>query len=265
MGQNGVAVGVIGVGSIGLPVANALRSGKIDGAHLECVIDVSPPPLQGVDVVEVHEAIERCDVMIECSGPSVIIDHGEQILKAGVDLLICSVGALSDDSLAGSLREHNSGRLFVTNGAIGGLDMLAAAARIAPLDRVKIVTTKKPAPLVQPWMSDDESAWIRSLAVNTEIFNGTAREAVQAFPKSLNVAASVSLAIGNWESVNVSLRADPEATLTTHAIEASGPAGEYRFECCNYPSAENPRTSGVVPSAVLRSLENIVGKNGGVI
>ena len=53
--------------------------------------------------------------------------------------------------------------------------------------------------------------------------------------------------------------ADPAADLTRHVIEAHGEAGSYRFETANRPSADNPRTSGVVPQAVLRSLSALVG------
>jgi len=63
----------------------------------------------------------------------------------------------------------------------------------------------------------------------------------------------------------VRLTADPKASLTSHVIEASGPSGEYRFEIRNNPSPQNPRTSGIVPFAVLRSLEAAIGERGGLV
>lgn len=265
MTRNETIVGVIGQGAIGAPVALLLSQGAVSGAVLDCVVDIHKPMTQFARQVDIDEAIARCDLLVECSGPGVVKDHGERILDAGVDLLICSVGALADEGLAERLRTPRAGRLFVTPGAIGGLEMLSAASSVGAFTEVVITTTKLPEPLVQPWMSEEESTRIRSTTTETEVFSGSAREAARRFPRSLNVAASVALAVGDWNSVRVTLNADPCAVLTSHVIEATGPAGSYRFECRNHPSEDNPRTSGVVPFAVLRSLENIVGRTGGMI
>ncbi len=117
-------------------------------------------------------------------------------------------------------------------------------------------------------MDEVEADRIRNTAgPPIEIFAGSAARATQLFPpKSLNVAAAVALAVDDWDAVAVSVRADPAAELTTHLIEASGNSGNYRFEICNKVSPpQNPRTSGVVPFAVLRSLELIIGARGGMI
>ena len=90
------------------------------------------------------------------------------------------------------------------------------------------------------------------------MFRGSPREAAKAFPRSLNIAATVSLAVDDFDKVEVVLVADPAADLTTHLIEAEGATGEYRFEIRNHPSPTNPRTSGVVPFA--RSLAVLVGR-----
>jgi aspartate dehydrogenase len=153
----------------------------------------------------------------------------------------------------------------LTPGSIGGLDLLASGARATGYDAVRITTTKLPGSLIQPWMDEGEADRIRNTAGPIEIFSGSATQATQLFPKSLNVAAAVALAVDDWDAVAVSVRADPAAELTTHLIEASGGSGNYRFEICNKVSPQNPRTSGVVPFAVLRSLELIIGARGGMI
>jgi aspartate dehydrogenase len=101
---------------------------------------------------------------------------------------------------------------------------------------------------------------VRTTDAPLEIFRGSARDAARFFPRSLNVAATVAFAVDDFDVVEVSLVADPSAELTTHVIEAEGPTGRYRFEIANRPSPENPRTSGVVPHAVLRSLSVLVGR-----
>jgi aspartate dehydrogenase len=98
-----------------------------------------------------------------------------------------------------------------------------------------------------------------------EVFSGGAREASKWFPRSLNVAATVAFAVGDFDLVRVRLHADPGAELTSHVIEAEGPSGQYRFEIRNQPSPDNPRTSGVVPFALLRSLAALVGRPGPIL
>src|SRR5699024_3133097 len=176
------------------------------------------------------DAIERCDLLIECSGPAMLAEHGSRILDAGTDLLICSVGALADVKVEQRLLSNPHSRLFVTTGAIGGLDILTAAASVGEFSSLTLTTTKKPAPLVQEWMHEEEADRIRKTSETLEIFAGNARDAVRKFPGSLNVAASISIAVRDWDILHVSLNADPAATLTTHVIEATGKAGTYRFE-----------------------------------
>jgi aspartate dehydrogenase len=258
-------IGIIGHGAIGARVAADIAAGKVKGATLEAIINRTAIQNAPAAQVEIAEALERCDLLVECAGQEALIEHGEAVLSAGVDLLATSLGALADPHLSQRLLSAGPGRLFLTSGSIGGLDLLASGARATGYDAVRITTTKLPGSLIQPWMDEVEADRIRKTAGPIEIFAGSAARATQLFPKSLNVAAAVALAVDDWDSVAVSVRADPAAELTTHLIEASGNSGNYRFEIRNKVSPQNPRTSGVVPFAVLRSLELIVGARGGMI
>lgn len=258
-------IGIIGHGAIGARVAADIAAGKVKGATLEAIISRTAIQNAPAAQVEIAEALERCDLLVECAGQEALIEHGEAVLSAGVDLLATSLGALADPHLSQRLLSAGPGRLFLTSGSIGGLDLLASGARATGYDAVRITTTKLPGSLIQPWMDEVEADRIRKTAGPIEIFAGSAARATQLFPKSLNVAAAVALAVDDWDAVAVSVRADPAAELTTHLIEASGNSGNYRFEIRNKVSPQNPRTSGVVPFAVLRSLELIVGARGGMI
>lgn len=253
-------VGVIGAGAIGSAVIEVLARGGVEGAELACVVNLQPVPGLTVPQVSVPEAIRACDVIVECAGQVVAAQYAVKILEAGVDLLVSSVGAFADEILLKKALAAGPGRLLFTSGAVGGVDLLASAAVEAPLERVTVTSRKLPASLLQPWM--DESTQERLLAATepVEIFHGPAREAARHFPRSLNVAATVAFAVGDFDLVDVTLVADPAAELTTHVIEADGPTGHYRFEIANRPSPTNPRTSGVVPHAVLRSLSVLVGR-----
>lgn len=253
-------VGVIGSGAIGSAVIRELARGTIDGAELVAVVDNRPVIDCPVETMTLARAIERCDVLVECAGQVVVAQHAAEILDHGVDLLVTSIGALADTGVAESVLAAGPGRLLFTAGAIGGVDLLASAAAHTPMTSVRVTTTKLPGSLVQPWMDAAHADRVASTTVPLEIFRGGARDAARFFPRSLNVAATVALAVGDFELVDTVLIADPAAELTSHVIEAEGASGVYRFEIRNRPSAENPRTSGVVPFAVLRSLSVLVGR-----
>lgn len=257
-------IGVLGHGAIGSLVAAELAAGRVAGGVLEGVILRRGQELPYAQF-SLDDALERCDLIVECAGQQAVRDHAAAILDAGVDLLLISLGALADRGLAERLAHAGPGRLFCSPGAVGGLDLIASGARIGAFSEVLITTRKLPSTLVQPWMGAARRAGLESAAAPVEVFAGPARQAAQQFPKSLNVAAAVALAVGNWDVVSVRLLADPLAELTEHTIEARGASGDYCFSIKNQPSARNPRTSGIVPWAVLRSLEAALGARGGLI
>lgn len=254
-------VAVVGCGAIGSIVAEQLRDGVVSGAELAGVVDPNGAP--GFPVLSLEEAIEATDVVVECAGQAVLAAVGPAVVAAGRDLLVVSIGALTDETLARSLfQAEGPGRVYLATGAIGGFDMLRAAARMAPLTRVEIVTTKKPGGLVQAWMDDGEAERVRSTEAPLEILRAPARVIANRFPKSANVAAAVALAVGDWDVVQAAVVADPAAELTSHVITASGPAGEYRFEIRNRPSPRNPTTSQVVPYAVVKAVADLAARVG---
>jgi aspartate dehydrogenase len=253
-------VAVIGSGAIGSAVIRALADGALDGVDVVGVVDNRTVVDSPVPQMSMVEAIASSDVIVECAGQVVVAQYAAEILSAGVDLLVTSVGALADPAVADRVLAAGPGRMLCTAGAVGGVDLLAAAAGAAPMRRVAVTTTKRPAALVQPWMDQVAEQRLRSATAPVEVFRGSAREAAKAFPRSLNVAATVALATGDFDAVEVVLVGDPDADLTTHVIEAEGATGEYRFEIRNHPSPANPRTSGIVPFAVLRSLAVLIGR-----
>jgi aspartate dehydrogenase len=248
-------VGVIGVGAIGGVVANALLAGAVPGAQLAGVVHAEPVDPQGLPVLGIDELLAGVDLVVECAGQRALAELGPLVLAAGRDLMVVSVGALADDALLEKLLDAGPGELHLSTGAIGGLDLLRAATGLGPWEHVRIETTKRAANLVQPWMDDVQSEAVRTTAVPLELMRGPAREVTAAFPKSANVAASVALAVRDWDVVEAAVIADPDAGLTSHLITAEGAAGSYRFEIRNRPSPRTPTSSAVVPHAVLSAIE----------
>lgn len=256
-------VGVVGWGAIGRVVGSALAAQAVPGAALECIVDNrplgdgAPAPQTTFD-----EALGRCDLIVEAAGQGVVREWGERVLACGVDLLVASTGALTDQELAKRLLDAGPGRVYFTGGAVGGLDLLQAVRALGPLDDVRLTTTKLPSTLEQPWMGEALRTRLRTASGPVEVMSGTARDVPAKFPKSTNVAASVALAVGDADAVRVRVVADPAAEHTRHVVEATGAHGSYRFEVAHLPDPGNPATSQVVPYAVLRSLAALAGRSG---
>jgi aspartate dehydrogenase len=170
-----------------------------------------------------------------------------------------SVGALVDHDLFRRLQTAGGDRLHLTTGAIGGLHLIRAATRAGRLDAVTLTTTKPPASLLEDWMDEELLAELRAGRRQVVAFDGPAAQAVTRFPRSVNVAATLALAVGSWDLVRVRVVADPAVEVNRHDIEASGAAGRYRITVENRPSPDNPRTSAIVPHAVLQGLEGLCG------
>lgn len=194
------------------------------------------------------------DIVVECAGHQAVDAYGEKVLRAGHDLLLASVGSLADagryDRLSRAARD--SGRqLRLAAGAIGGLDILAAAC-CAGLHRVQYRSRKPPA----AWRDTPAEA-ILDLGALTEatiFFSGSAREAALAYPRNANVAATLALATMGFEDTRVELMADPGVNHNVHDIEAEGENGRISIRIEGQPSPTNPKTSMITAFSLARQL-----------
>ena len=260
--RHGLRVGLLGWGAIGAEIGRAIRRGDIPGVELTAVAASHPHPDIEALQVSPAELAERCDLVVEAASQQALIDHGAEVLTGGADLLVVSVGALADDELFERLTAAGPGRLMISTGAIGGLDILSACRQLGSIDEVHLTTTKPSAVLVQPWMDADLR---HRLEAGTEVvtcYSGSAREAVRLFPQSVNVAAALAVAAGSWNTVRVDVVGDPTSNRNQHVIDVHAESGDYRFEISNRPSPTNPRSSHVVPFAVLRALSVMAGRPG---
>lgn len=246
-----LSVGIIGRGAIGQAIRAGIDAGAVPGARVTGLIG---RPAAGAEAAShVERLIQESDVIVEAASQEALRAYGRAVIGAGRDLLVVSVGGLADEGFRSGLCA-GPGRVIVSSGAIGGLDVLRAGALFGELDRVSLTTTKHPSLLEQPWMDCDIIAALRQTQEPTEVFRGTARAAVERFPKSVNVAATLALAALGFDSTAVRMVADPRAQLNEHLVEASGSMGEYRLLFRNRPSPSNPRSSALTARAVVRSL-----------
>jgi aspartate dehydrogenase len=186
------------------------------------------------------------DLVIEAAGHGSVAQYGAEILGQGVDLLICSVGALADRKLSGDLvaAAAPGTELWIASGAVAGIDGLLAA-RTAGLRSVTYTSLKER----KAWQGTPAQALLQDPlndTANTQriiFFEGTAREAALQYPQNANVGATIALASLGLDRTRVRLGADPHVKGPLGIIEAEGAFGRFGFEILALASPTNPKTS----------------------
>lgn len=199
------------------------------------------------------------DLVVECAGHEAVARHVPMLLRAGIDVVVVSVGALSDPALALALREAaeaGGARVVLPAGAVGGVDILAALSAAGGLD-VSYRGVKPP----KAWAGTPAAATLdlEGLAEATTFFRGDARQAARDYPKNANVAATLALAGAGFEATRVELVADPKAQGNIHEYSVASPLASYSIRIENRSSAGNVKTSVATVFSVLREIRNRIG------
>lgn len=241
-----------------------MRIGLLGGGHIAGTVLglIAHRPYDVVSVTGRDDAIaDDIDLLVEAATQQAVRERVPAVIARGTDVLLLSVGALTDEDLRERLMA-GPGRLIVCTGAIGGLDQVRALRVDGALSEVRLESRKLPATLIQPWM---DSAMRERLERGDEeivLADGLAREVAALFPASANVAASLALAADAWDTAQARVVADPTALRTTHALHAAGATGAVTVVVENEPSPERPRSSAVVARAVVRCLDDVARLGG---
>jgi aspartate dehydrogenase len=258
------AVGLIGCGGIAQDVVAALHASPANGVSIVGALArpgrsaEARARLAAIDIVEtLAELLDRGPAVVaEVAGQGAVAEHGEAVLRGGVDCLVISVGALAEPKLLARLKaaaQVGNARILLPAGAIGGIDAIAAM-RVAGLTSVRYRSRKPPA----AWRGSpaEQVVDLGTLKQRTVLYRGTAGEAALRYPQNANVAAAVALAGLGFDATEVELVADPAAPGNVHEIEAEGAAGRFAIQLEGKPSRSNPKTSALAAMSVARALLN---------
>lgn len=255
-------IGLIGAGAIGRQIIRAM----VDRCSDEIILlrrSGKGEPSRGVtSVTSIAELIAAApDCVIEATRQEAVAELVPPILAAGIPVILCSTGALADEALRVGLialaRDHET-ELVIPGGAVAGLDYLRTVSDVAGT-RVTYTSRKPPA----AWHDEllglgHDPARLQSIVM---LFEGTAGEAAQRYPRNLNVAMTLSLAAGG-APLTVRVLADPQATGNTHEIDVDGPAGAAHMVFRNAPLPENPKTSAITALSALHAARSAMQKSG---
>ncbi|MDW7775075.1 MAG: aspartate dehydrogenase [Methanosarcinales archaeon] len=259
-------VGVVGCGAIGSIICRALDKG-IEGAELVAIHEHHAENIESLcaelshkpGIMKISEMVKEVDLVVESASAIAVPQAAIPALESGCDVMIMSVGALVDgqilDNLVDLARMHNC-RIYLPSGAVAGIDGIKSAS-VAPVQSVTLITTKPPRGLVGAPYVVAKKIDLDAFDRPSVIFDGTAFEAVKAFPANVNVAACISLAGIGVDRTRVKIVVDPGSTRNRHEIEVIGDFGRFTTEVENIPFPENPRTSYLAALSAVATLKKI--------
>jgi predicted dinucleotide-utilizing enzyme len=91
----------------------------------------------------------------------------------------------------------------------------------------------------------------------SDIFAGSAKEAIRQLPKNVNVAVTLSLALGGFDRATITVRSNPALTQNRHCIELEGAFGG---ACVGIEAAraiDNPKSSALAAYSALSLLKRL--------
>jgi len=262
-----VNICVIGCGAIGTTIAKGVDSmADIQIIYLtdrskECATRLHEKVPKVHYVPDIVPILNDVKLVVEAASQEAARYYSPLALSAGVDVLIMSVGVFQDEEFQNDsfrLAKRKGAKIFIPSGAIGGIDALCAAS-LETIDEVTLTTTKPPSAFdANPYL---EAKGIRAseLRERTELFYGSAREAVKHFPQNINVAATISLAGIGFERTKIRIMCDPQVATNEHHLKAKGKFGELDVVTRNVPSPRNPKTSYLAALSAISAIRKITG------
>lgn len=260
-------LGLIGYGSIATSLIELLATtrvkdltilvrassrAKIQSASL---LDVKVPRIHVV--TSLHELTSaKPDLVVECAGHSAVDQFVPQLLEAGLDVIVASIGAFADKhlhTLTKIAAAQGNSNVILPSGAIGGLDILGSISQMGDI-KLKYRGVKP----VKAWLGTpaEEIVDLNSLKEPIRIFCGTGREAALAFPKNANVVAALALAGGGFDKMTVELVADPDTNSNEHSYSVLSAHCRYSMTIEATPSKTNTRTSFTTVLSILKEISD---------
>ncbi len=245
-------IGIIGCGTVSEIIVNNLD--LLDNVKLVALYDKDYEKAltlskisNAIPYKNFHEFIKQdFKICIEAASIEAVKKYAEKVIENNKDLVILSVGALLDEDFRKRISEKlkiYGRKIYIPSGAIGGLDVLKAIS-LSNVRKIKLRTIKN------------------SRAFNSnssgKIFEGDLYEAINRYPRNVNITASIYLVLNRRFNVEI-LSENIEKNV--HELFVESDACDLYLKLENKPS-KNYRTSyiaGLSVIALLKSLnENII-------
>jgi len=259
-----IKIGIVGCGTIGLILAKAIESRLSKKTQLVAICDIDDTRIDNFltriktkpYIGSLKELVDRSDFIIESASKDVSAEVARKALLANKDVLIMSVGGLFMDKNVLDLARKKRSHLHIPSGALAGLDGLKGAS-IAKIEKISLTTKKSPKALEGAPYLVKNNIDLSSLKEEKTIFEGSVGDAVNGFPKNVNVAAILGLVSSglNQQKIHIKVVAVSGSGANIHELEVDGEFGRFVSRTENVPSPDNPKTSYLAALSAIATLE----------
>jgi len=226
-----VTFGLIGFGRIGQRVAECLArdpaaprlKAVLVRLNQKCAAEAILGPAKVCTSLDAFIGSQP-DVAIECASREALQAIAAPILASGVDLIPLSLTALADRSIEKQIitaARSGPGRLEIPAGAMGTLDILAAARE----DALSRVIFRAAYPTAR-WRDTAAETMLRldQVSKRTTFYRGSIRDIACLFPRHVNVAVGVALAGLGLDDTEAELISDPHLNQAEFELDiVAGP------------------------------------------
>jgi len=262
-----IKIGIVGCGAIGSFLAKTIATDLSRYASLSGLYDINIKKAcllargigkSGILTLSLDDLIKKSDLVIEATILESAFDIVSKVLKTSRDVMVMSVGGIVNQLEELKLIALKRGvNIFIPSGAICGIDGLKASG-CGKIKKVTLITTKPAYAFVDVPYIAKKKIRLKGLKKETVIFEGTARQAIRAFPKNINVAATLSLAGIGVDKTTVRIIASGRTHINTHQIEIESTAGKVITRTENIPHPDNPKTSYLAALSAVATLRQIL-------
>lgn len=168
----------------------------------------------------IEELLEaKPDYVAEMASVQLVKDIGEKVLRAGVNLVVLSIGAFADEAFYDRIKDtarENGVKVHIASGAIGGFDVLRTVSLMGQV-KTEMVTRKGPkslqnTPVFREELLEDQE--------ESQVFDGNTKEAIRLLPTKVNVSVAASLATAGTEKTRFHIFSVPGMEGDDHKITA---------------------------------------------
>ena len=256
-------IGIVGCGAIGSRLAKTLPKELKDDYVLAGLFDIDLQktlslsksfPNKKIIKSTLKELIKSCDIVVEAINTNTAKEIVREALKAKKSILTASVGQLLNAQDLFEFAEKQGCKILIPSGAIAGIDAIKAG-QLVPFQKITQITRK---PITgfknDPYLAQ-KGIDLSKIKKDTVIFEGSVDDAVKAFPRNINVAATLSLACQDKKKVLVKLITSPKYKENSHEIEMIGAFGRINTKTVNVICPDNPKTSYLAVLSVIQTLK----------
>ncbi|MFC1510508.1 aspartate dehydrogenase domain-containing protein [Candidatus Omnitrophota bacterium] len=253
-------IGIIGCGAIGSRIAKSVKTDLKNDYVLSALYDVNEdtlkklsksPSLKKLIKSSITQTIKASDFLVETTNAVNVRTIIKEALAARKSVLSVNVGKLLNAQDLFRLAKRNNCRILLPSGAVAGIDTIKAASLIN-IKKIDLITRKPLKGLKDNPYLTKKGIEVTKIKKETILFSGKVDTAVKAFPKNINVAATLALACNNKNKLTIKIITSPAFKQNSHEINITGDFGQMTSITQNVICPDNPKSSYL---AVLSSIQ----------